>query len=92
MARCSQKTGTGLHTAVSPPPPVVLKGMAHYRQPSDFSCLKAPNCFSHLPRGAEEAALSCWKTFLHPDGDHFTLINLYKAYQDMTLNAASERK
>lgn len=50
----------------------------------------APNCFSHLPRGAEEAALSCWKMFLHPDGDHFTLINIYKAYQDMTLNAASE--
>lgn len=64
--------------------------MAHYRQPSDFSCLKAPNCFLHLPRGAEEAALSCWKTFLHPDGDHFTLINIYKAYQDTILNAATE--
>ncbi|TEA25980.1 hypothetical protein DBR06_SOUSAS3210026 [Sousa chinensis] len=50
----------------------------------------APNCFSHLPRGAEEAALSCWKTFLHPEGDHFTLINIYKAYQDMALNSTSE--
>ncbi|XP_016065984.1 PREDICTED: putative pre-mRNA-splicing factor ATP-dependent RNA helicase DHX32 [Miniopterus natalensis] len=50
----------------------------------------APNCFSHLPRGAEEAALTCWKTFLHPEGDHFTLINVYKAYQDTTLNSTSE--
>ncbi|XP_037015039.2 putative pre-mRNA-splicing factor ATP-dependent RNA helicase DHX32 [Artibeus jamaicensis] len=51
----------------------------------------APSCFLHLPRGAEEAALSCWKTFLHPEGDHFTLINIYKAYQDTTLNSTSER-
>ncbi|XP_054437658.1 putative pre-mRNA-splicing factor ATP-dependent RNA helicase DHX32 [Pteronotus mesoamericanus] len=50
----------------------------------------APSCFLHLPRGAEEAALTCWKTFLHPEGDHFTLINIYKAYQDTTLNSASE--
>ncbi|XP_045709707.1 putative pre-mRNA-splicing factor ATP-dependent RNA helicase DHX32 [Phyllostomus hastatus] len=51
----------------------------------------APSCFLHPPRGAEEAALGCWKTFLHPEGDHFTLINIYKAYQDTTLNSASER-
>lgn len=50
----------------------------------------APSCFSHLPRGAEEAALTCWKTFLHPEGDHFTLINVYKAYQDVALSSASE--
>ncbi|XP_036121445.1 putative pre-mRNA-splicing factor ATP-dependent RNA helicase DHX32 [Molossus molossus] len=50
----------------------------------------APNCFSHLPHGTEEAALTCWKTFLHPEGDHFTLINIYKAYQDTALNSASE--
>ncbi|CAK6436008.1 unnamed protein product [Pipistrellus nathusii] len=50
----------------------------------------APSCFSHLPRGAEEAALACWRTFLHPEGDHFTLINVYKAYQDAALSAASE--
>ncbi|XP_006107658.1 putative pre-mRNA-splicing factor ATP-dependent RNA helicase DHX32 [Myotis lucifugus] len=50
----------------------------------------APSCFSHLPRGAEEAALTCWKTFLHPEGDHFTLINVYKAYQDAALSSASE--
>ncbi|XP_006867497.1 PREDICTED: putative pre-mRNA-splicing factor ATP-dependent RNA helicase DHX32 [Chrysochloris asiatica] len=52
--------------------------------------LTAPDCFSQLPRGSEEAALSCWKTFLHPDGDHFTLINIYKAYQDTALHASSE--
>lgn len=50
----------------------------------------APSCFSHLPRGTEEAALTCWKTFLHPEGDHFTLINIYKAYQDTTLSSTSE--
>ncbi|XP_004625642.1 putative pre-mRNA-splicing factor ATP-dependent RNA helicase DHX32 [Octodon degus] len=50
----------------------------------------APNCFSHLPHGAEDAALTCWKTFLHPEGDHFTLINIYKAYQNITLNSTSE--
>ncbi|XP_036295227.1 putative pre-mRNA-splicing factor ATP-dependent RNA helicase DHX32 isoform X3 [Pipistrellus kuhlii] len=50
----------------------------------------APSCFSHLPRGAEAAALACWRPFLHPEGDHFTLINVYKAYQDAALSAASE--
>ncbi|XP_035125313.1 putative pre-mRNA-splicing factor ATP-dependent RNA helicase DHX32 isoform X2 [Callithrix jacchus] len=50
----------------------------------------APNCFSHVPHGAEESALTCWKSFLHPEGDHFTLINIYKAYQDTTLNSTSE--
>lgn len=50
----------------------------------------APNCFSHLPSGAEAEALTCWKTFLHPEGDHFTLVNLYKAFQDVTLNSTSE--
>lgn len=50
----------------------------------------APNCFSHLPHGAEEASLTRWNTFLHPEGDHFTLINIYKAYQDVTLHCTSE--
>ncbi|XP_029788630.1 putative pre-mRNA-splicing factor ATP-dependent RNA helicase DHX32 [Suricata suricatta] len=50
----------------------------------------APSCFSSLPRGAEEAALACWKPFLHPEGDHFTLVNIYKAYQDVALNSSSE--
>nr|XP_004659250.3 putative pre-mRNA-splicing factor ATP-dependent RNA helicase DHX32 isoform X1 [Jaculus jaculus]XP_045005016.1 putative pre-mRNA-splicing factor ATP-dependent RNA helicase DHX32 isoform X1 [Jaculus jaculus] len=50
----------------------------------------APNCFSHVPHGAEEAAVMCWRTFLHPEGDHFTLINVYKAYQDTALNSATE--
>lgn len=50
----------------------------------------APSCFVRLPPGAEEAALTCWKTFLHPEGDHFTLVNIYKAYQDAALAAAGE--
>lgn len=53
---------------------------------------KAPNCFLHVPRGAEEAALMCWRTFLHPEGDHFTLINIYKAFQDTALYSASDRE
>ncbi|EDL17782.1 putative pre-mRNA-splicing factor ATP-dependent RNA helicase DHX32 isoform b [Mus musculus] len=50
----------------------------------------APSCFLHVPHGAEEAAVTCWKTFLHPEGDHFTLINVYNAYQDTVLNSANE--
>ncbi|XP_060237318.1 putative pre-mRNA-splicing factor ATP-dependent RNA helicase DHX32 isoform X2 [Meriones unguiculatus] len=50
----------------------------------------APSCFLHMPHGAEEAAVTCWKAFLHPEGDHFTLINVYKAYQDTVLNSANE--
>ncbi|KAM4851724.1 putative pre-mRNA-splicing factor ATP-dependent RNA helicase DHX32 isoform 1-T2 [Thomomys bottae] len=50
----------------------------------------APTCFSHLPHGAEGAAMTCWKTFSHPEGDHFTLINIFKAYQDVVLNSTSE--
>lgn len=50
----------------------------------------APSCFLHVPHGAEEAAVTCWKTFLHPEGDHFTLINIYNAYQDTVLNSANE--
>ncbi|XP_051001428.1 putative pre-mRNA-splicing factor ATP-dependent RNA helicase DHX32 [Acomys russatus] len=50
----------------------------------------APSCFLHVPHGAEEAAVTCWKTFLHPEGDHFTLINVYKAYQDTVLTSANE--
>nr|XP_045005019.1 putative pre-mRNA-splicing factor ATP-dependent RNA helicase DHX32 isoform X2 [Jaculus jaculus] len=56
----------------------------------DFMNRPAPNCFSHVPHGAEEAAVMCWRTFLHPEGDHFTLINVYKAYQDTALNSATE--
>ncbi|XP_054937056.1 putative pre-mRNA-splicing factor ATP-dependent RNA helicase DHX32 isoform X2 [Physeter macrocephalus] len=63
-----------------------IAGLGH----CDFMNRPAPNCFSHPPRGAEEAASSCWKTFLHPEGDHFTLTNIYKAYQDMALNSSSE--
>ncbi|KAM6186448.1 putative pre-mRNA-splicing factor ATP-dependent RNA helicase DHX32 [Rhynchocyon petersi] len=50
----------------------------------------APDCFSPLPRGAEAAALTRWQSFLHPEGDHFTLINIYKAYQETALGATSE--
>lgn len=50
----------------------------------------APPCFSHLPLEAEAGAAPRWKMFLHPEGDHFTLINIYKAYQDTAQSSASE--
>ncbi|XP_072485133.1 putative pre-mRNA-splicing factor ATP-dependent RNA helicase DHX32 isoform X1 [Notamacropus eugenii] len=41
----------------------------------------APNCFLPLPPGAEEAWQ--WRMDLsHPEGDHLTLLNMYKAYQE----------
>lgn len=70
----------------------MLTRRLRYRRPHDLLHLTAPSCFLRLPRGAEAAALTRWKTFLHPEGDHFTLINIYKAYQDATLNSTSERK
>ncbi|XP_055962643.1 putative pre-mRNA-splicing factor ATP-dependent RNA helicase DHX32 [Sorex fumeus] len=50
----------------------------------------APPCFSYLPPESEAGAPPRWKMFLHPDGDHFTLINIYKAYQDTAQSSASE--
>ncbi|XP_045147318.1 putative pre-mRNA-splicing factor ATP-dependent RNA helicase DHX32 [Echinops telfairi] len=52
---------------------------------------QAPDCFMRLPCGAEAAALACWRTLLHPEGDHWTLINVYRAYQDVALTAATEQ-
>nr|XP_034994427.1 putative pre-mRNA-splicing factor ATP-dependent RNA helicase DHX32 [Zootoca vivipara] len=42
----------------------------------------APSCFLNPPQGTEEIAVACWQKFLHPAGDHFTLINVYKAYKE----------
>ncbi|XP_051838648.1 putative pre-mRNA-splicing factor ATP-dependent RNA helicase DHX32 [Antechinus flavipes] len=45
----------------------------------------APDCFLPLPPGAEEARQR--RTDLsHPDGDHLTLLNVYKAYQEASEN------
>uniref|UniRef100_A0A670IAF3 DEAH-box helicase 32 (putative) n=1 Tax=Podarcis muralis TaxID=64176 RepID=A0A670IAF3_PODMU len=42
----------------------------------------APSCFLNPPQGTEEIAVACWQKFLHPAGDHFTLINVYRAYKE----------
>lgn len=42
--------------------------------------LTAPNCFLEPPPGSEQLALTCHMKFQHSEGDHFTLINVYNAY------------
>uniref|UniRef100_A0A8C5U3E1 DEAH-box helicase 32 (putative) n=1 Tax=Malurus cyaneus samueli TaxID=2593467 RepID=A0A8C5U3E1_9PASS len=44
----------------------------------------APSCFLHAPPGTEEIALTCWRRFSHPAGDHFTLINIFNAFKAAT--------
>uniref|UniRef100_A0A8C2SMU4 Putative pre-mRNA-splicing factor ATP-dependent RNA helicase DHX32 n=1 Tax=Coturnix japonica TaxID=93934 RepID=A0A8C2SMU4_COTJA len=49
----------------------------------------APNCFLHAPSGTEEIALTCWRKFSHPAGDHFTLINVFNAFREA--NCSNEK-
>ncbi|XP_033880459.3 putative pre-mRNA-splicing factor ATP-dependent RNA helicase DHX32 [Acipenser ruthenus] len=42
--------------------------------------LTAPNCFLEPPPGSEQLAVTCHMKFQHSEGDHFTLINVYNAY------------
>ncbi|TNN29850.1 putative pre-mRNA-splicing factor ATP-dependent RNA helicase DHX32 [Liparis tanakae] len=41
--------------------------------------LTAPSCFV-TEADREEAAVSCWRPLMHPEGDHMTLINIYSAF------------
>ncbi|XP_048801371.1 putative pre-mRNA-splicing factor ATP-dependent RNA helicase DHX32 [Lagopus muta] len=50
----------------------------------------APNCFLHAPSGTEEIALTCWRNFSHPAGDHFTLINVFNAFREASTNSAGQ--
>ncbi|XP_015722998.1 putative pre-mRNA-splicing factor ATP-dependent RNA helicase DHX32 [Coturnix japonica] len=50
----------------------------------------APNCFLHAPSGTEEIALTCWRKFSHPAGDHFTLINVFNAFREASTNSAGQ--
>ncbi|XP_028651114.2 DEAD/H (Asp-Glu-Ala-Asp/His) box polypeptide 32a [Erpetoichthys calabaricus] len=43
--------------------------------------LTAPSCFLQAPVGAEHEAHASHSKFHHPEGDHFTLINVYNAYK-----------
>ncbi|XP_075468373.1 putative pre-mRNA-splicing factor ATP-dependent RNA helicase DHX32 [Ascaphus truei] len=46
----------------------------------------APNCFMDPSPGAEEADTTHRTKFLHSDGDHFTLIQIYKEYEHIKKN------
>uniref|UniRef100_A0A8C5HAN9 Helicase C-terminal domain-containing protein n=1 Tax=Gouania willdenowi TaxID=441366 RepID=A0A8C5HAN9_GOUWI len=43
--------------------------------------LTAPSCFLPVEPSREEAAVTQWRPFLHDEGDHMTLINIYKAFK-----------
>lgn len=43
--------------------------------------LSAPNCFVEPPAAMSHEAVQCHRKFQHPEGDHFTLINIYNAYK-----------
>lgn len=38
------------------------------------------------PHDHKEKAMGCWQKFRSPDGDHLTLLNVYKAYQSVKGN------
>lgn len=42
--------------------------------------LTAPCCFLTAEPSREEAAVTHWRPFMHTEGDHMTLINIYKAF------------
>ncbi|KAM8806203.1 putative pre-mRNA-splicing factor ATP-dependent RNA helicase DHX32 [Eudromia elegans] len=50
----------------------------------------APTCFSRAPPGTEEIALTCWRKFSHPAGDHFTLINVFNAFKEASGNSTNQ--
>uniref|UniRef100_A0A8B9ZP67 DEAH-box helicase 32 (putative) n=2 Tax=Anas zonorhyncha TaxID=75864 RepID=A0A8B9ZP67_9AVES len=50
----------------------------------------APNCFLHAPPGTEEIALTCWRKFSHPAGDHFTLINVFNAFREAAADSTNQ--
>ncbi|XP_023253589.1 ATP-dependent RNA helicase DQX1-like [Seriola lalandi dorsalis] len=44
--------------------------------------LTAPSCFMMADPSREEAAVSHWRPLMHTEGDHMTLINIYKAFTE----------
>ncbi|KAJ7423674.1 hypothetical protein WISP_32989 [Willisornis vidua] len=42
------------------------------------------------PPGTEEIALTCWRRFSHPAGDHFTLINIFNAFRDASASPTDQ--
>nr|XP_046233234.1 DEAD/H (Asp-Glu-Ala-Asp/His) box polypeptide 32a [Scatophagus argus] len=45
--------------------------------------LSAPSCFLEPPAGMSHEAVQCHRKFQHPEGDHFTLINIYNAFKQI---------
>ncbi|XP_055769907.1 DEAD/H (Asp-Glu-Ala-Asp/His) box polypeptide 32a [Salvelinus fontinalis] len=43
--------------------------------------LSAPSCFLEPPVGRTQEVHQCHRKFRHPEGDHFTLINIYNAFK-----------
>ncbi|XP_029933447.1 DEAD/H (Asp-Glu-Ala-Asp/His) box polypeptide 32a [Myripristis murdjan] len=43
--------------------------------------LTAPSCLLEPPAGMAHEAVQCHRKFQHPEGDHFTLINIYNAFK-----------
>uniref|UniRef100_A0AAQ4R412 DEAH (Asp-Glu-Ala-His) box polypeptide 32a n=1 Tax=Gasterosteus aculeatus aculeatus TaxID=481459 RepID=A0AAQ4R412_GASAC len=43
--------------------------------------LSATSCFLEPPVGRSHEAVQCHRKFQHPEGDHFTLINIYNAFK-----------
>ncbi|TMS22629.1 Putative pre-mRNA-splicing factor ATP-dependent RNA helicase DHX32 [Larimichthys crocea] len=43
--------------------------------------LTAPSCFLEPPAGITHEAVQCHRKFQHPEGDHFTLINIYNGFK-----------
>uniref|UniRef100_A0A3Q1HAK0 Putative pre-mRNA-splicing factor ATP-dependent RNA helicase DHX32 n=1 Tax=Anabas testudineus TaxID=64144 RepID=A0A3Q1HAK0_ANATE len=43
--------------------------------------LSAPSCFLEPPAGMSHEAALCHRKLQHPEGDHFTLINIYNAFK-----------
>ncbi|XP_075072090.1 putative pre-mRNA-splicing factor ATP-dependent RNA helicase DHX32 isoform X3 [Mixophyes fleayi] len=50
----------------------------------------APNCFLESSLEADVAKLTSRRRLLHSAGDHFTLINIYKEYEQMKSDNASQ--
>ncbi|KAG8435492.1 hypothetical protein GDO86_013430 [Hymenochirus boettgeri] len=52
--------------------------------------MTAPNCFLDLSAELEESILTQKAKFLHSEGDHFTLINIYNKYEQMKKTCANQ--
>ncbi|KAG8008621.1 ATP-dependent RNA helicase DQX1 [Nibea albiflora] len=52
--------------------------------------LTAPSCFLEPPAGMTHEAVQCHRKFQHPEGDHFTLINIYNAFKQSQREQFSE--